>query len=109
MTKAPFGIVGSETAFPLLYTHFVKNGDWSLQQLVDYLTIKPAQTFDLPYGRLEEGSFADLTIINLDEEREIRGEDFLSKADNTPFIGYKVYGNPVLTMVAGDVKYKEEV
>ncbi len=40
MTKAPFGIVGSETAFPLLYTHFVKNGEWTLQQLVDYLTIK---------------------------------------------------------------------
>src|SRR5699024_11692474 len=47
MTKAPFGIVGSETAFPLLYTHFVKNGDWSLQQLVDYLTIKPSKTFGL--------------------------------------------------------------
>lgn len=108
MTKAPFGIVGSETAFPLLYTHFVKNGDWSLQQLVDYLTIKPAQIFDLPYGKLEEGSYADLTIINLDEEREIRGEDFLSKADNTPFIGYKVYGNPVLTMVEGEVKFKED-
>ena len=72
MTKAPFGIVGSETAFPLLYTHFVKNGDWSLQQLVDYLTIKPAQTFDLPYGRLEEGGFADLTVINLDQETEIK-------------------------------------
>ena len=70
MTKAPFGIVGSETAFPLLYTHFVKNGDWSLQQLVDYLTIKPAQIFDLPYGKLEEGSYADLTIINLDEEKK---------------------------------------
>jgi dihydroorotase len=108
MTKAPFGIVGSETAFPLLYTHFVKNGDWSLQQLVDYLTIKPAQTFDLPYGKLEEGCFADLTIINLDEEREIKGEDFLSKADNTPFIGYKVYGNPILTMVEGEVKFKED-
>lgn len=66
MTKAPFGIVGSETAFPLLYTHFVKNGSWTLQQLVDYLTIKPAQTFDLPYGKLEVGSLADLTIINLD-------------------------------------------
>jgi dihydroorotase len=65
MTKAPFGIVGSETAFPLLYTHFVKNGSWSLQQLVDYLTIKPAQTFDLPYGKLEEGSLADLTIRRL--------------------------------------------
>ena len=51
---------------------FCKNGDWSLQQLVDYLTIKPAQTFDLPYGKLEEGCFADLTIINLDEERNQR-------------------------------------
>lgn len=108
MTKAPFGIVGSETAFPLLYTHFVKNGDWSLQQLVDYLTIKPAQIFDLPYGILEEGKTADLTLINLEEEREIKAEDFHSKASNTPFIGYKVYGNPVLTMVAGEVAFKEE-
>lgn len=108
MTKAPFGIVGSETAFPLLYTHFVKNGDWSLQQLVDYLTIKPAQIFDLPYGILEEGKTADLTLIDLEEEREIKAEDFHSKASNTPFIGYKVYGNPVLTMVAGEVAFKEE-
>ncbi|MBX8993383.1 MULTISPECIES: dihydroorotase [Staphylococcus] len=109
MTRAPFGIVGSETAFPLLYTHFVKDGDWTLQQLVDYLTIKPAQTFDLPYGKLEEGSLADLTIINLDQEREIKAEDFHSKASNTPFLGYKVYGNPVLTMVEGTVKFKEEI
>lgn len=109
MTKAPFGIVGSETALPLLYTHFVKNGSWSLQQLVDYLTIKPAQTFDLPYGKLEEGSLADLTIINLDKETEIKAEDFYSKASNTPFIGYQVYGTPVLTMVEGEVKFKEEL
>lgn len=108
MTKAPFGIVGSETAFPLLYTHFVKNGDWTLQQLVDYLTIKPAQTFDLPYGKLEEGGLADLTVINLDKETEINADDFASKGRNTPFIGYKVYGTPVLTMVEGEVKFKEE-
>ncbi|WP_436860731.1 dihydroorotase [Staphylococcus caeli] len=108
MVKAPFGIVGSETAFPLLYTHFVKNGEWTLQQLVDYLTIKPAQTFDLPYGKLEEGSFADLTVINLEEESEIKAEDFASKGTNTPFLGYKVYGTPVLTLVEGEVKFKEE-
>lgn len=108
MTKAPFGIVGSETAFPLLYTHFVKNGDWSLQQLVDYLTTKPAKTFDLPYGQLAEGELADLTLINLDEEYEIKGEDFYSKGTNTPFIGEKVFGNPVLTMVEGDIRYEEE-
>ena len=108
MEQAPFGIVGSETAFPLLYTHFVKNGEWTLQQLVDYLTIKPSETFNLEFGRLESGRLADLTIIDLDNEQEIKGEDFLSKADNTPFIGYKVYGNPILTMVEGEVKYEGE-
>ncbi|MDT4058772.1 dihydroorotase, partial [Staphylococcus aureus] len=106
MEKAPFGIVGSETAFPLLYTHFVKNGDWTLQQLVDYLTIKPCETFNLEYGTLKENGYADLTIIDLESEQEIKGEDFLSKADNTPFIGYKVYGNPILTMVEGEVKFE---
>ena len=54
MTKAPFGIVGSETAFPLLYTHFVRRGNWSLQQLVDYFTIKPATIFNLNYGKLHK-------------------------------------------------------
>ncbi|MCS4486198.1 dihydroorotase [Staphylococcus americanisciuri] len=106
MTRAPFGIVGSETAFPLLYTHYVKTGEWSLQQLVDYLTIKPAETFNLPYGRLAEGELADLTLINLEDEFEIKAEDFLSKATNTPFVGEKVYGNPVLTMVEGDIRYE---
>src|SRR5699024_5288510 len=104
MTKAPFGIVGSETAFPLLYTHFVKNGDWSLQQLVDYLTIKPSQIFYLPYGKLEEGGMSELTVINLEEEKEITAEDFASKGTNTPFIGKKVYDTPVLTLVEGEVK-----
>ncbi|ARJ51628.1 dihydroorotase [Staphylococcus lutrae] len=107
MTRAPFGIVGSETAFPLLYTHFVKNGAWTLQQLVDYLTVKPANVFNLPYGKLEVGSLADLTIINLDDVYEIKAEDFLSKGSNTPFLGQKVYGQPILTMVEGDVRYKE--
>src|SRR5699024_10120764 len=108
MTKAPFGIVGSETAFPLLYTHFVKNGNWSLQQLVDYLTIKPSKTIGLPYGALEEGDVADFTVINLVDEGEIKAEDFASKGKNTPFIGEKVYGTPILTIVEGEVKFKEE-
>lgn len=107
MTRAPFGIVGSETAFPLLYTHFVKNGDWSLQQLVDYLTTKPAEVFGLPYGKLAEGALADLTLINLDDAYEIKAEDFLSKASNTPFLGETVYGNPILTMVEGNIRYEE--
>lgn len=107
MTRAPFGIVGSETAFPLLYTHFVKTGEWTLQQLVDYITIKPAQVFDLPYGTLKEGAVADLTLINLDEAYEIIAQDFLSKSSNTPFLGEKVYGKTLFTMVDGEIRYEE--
>lgn len=107
MTRAPFGIVGSETAFPLLYTHFVKTGEWTLQQLVDYITIKPAQVFDLPYGTLKEGAVADLTLITLDEAYEIKAQDFLSKSSNTPFLGEKVYGKTLFTMVDGEIRYEE--
>ncbi|PTF79047.1 dihydroorotase [Staphylococcus chromogenes] len=107
MTRAPFGIVGSETAFPLLYTHFVKTGEWTLQQLVDYITIKPTQVFDLPYGTLKEGAVADLTLINLDEAYEIKAQDFLSKSSNTPFLGEKVYGKTLFTMVDGEIRYEE--
>ncbi|WP_414046722.1 dihydroorotase [Macrococcus equi] len=107
MTKAPFGIVGSETAFPLLYTKFVKNGDWTLQQLIDYLAVKPGEVFNLPYGKsLEVGSVADITVIDLDQEYEIKAEDFLSKSSNTPFIGEKVYGNITRTFVEGKIAYE---
>ncbi|UEX89384.1 dihydroorotase [Staphylococcus ratti] len=107
MTRAPFGIVGSETAFPLLYTHFVMTGEWTLQQLVDYITIKPAKVFDLPYGVLEEGAPADLTLIDLETAYEIKEEDFLSKSSNTPFLGERVYGKTLFTMVDGEICYEE--
>lgn len=50
MEQAAFGIVGLETAFPLLYTHFVKTNEWTLKQLIDWMTVKPAECFKLPYG-----------------------------------------------------------
>lgn len=71
MQRAPFGIVGLETAFPLLYTRFVKTGEWTLKELVDYMTIKPAEAFALPYGKLEEGQIADITLIDLNKEMAI--------------------------------------
>src|SRR5690625_2717759 len=60
--NAPFGIVGLETAFPLLYTNMVETGQITFQQLVEWLAKKPAQTFGLPYGKLEEGGIADITV-----------------------------------------------
>ena len=105
---APFGIVGLETAFPLMYTTFVKTGKMTLKQLIDCMSTKPANIFNLPYGKLEVGAVADITIIDLDKEMEIDSTQFLSKGKNTPFNGYRVAGWPVMTLVDGKVVYKDE-
>ena len=107
MVGAPFGIVGFETAFPLLYTQFVETGKWTLKQLVDWMTVKPAQIFDLPYGTLEVGAAADLVLIDLNKEQTINPDEFETKGRNTPFTGWKAKGWPVLTMVEGNIVYEE--
>lgn len=101
--KSPFGIVGLETAFPLLYTHLVQKNIVSLKQLIDFLTIKPCEAFELPYGRLAEGAIADLTAVDLDFEQAIDSNAFQSKGKNTPFSGWKCKGWPVLTMASGAI------
>lgn len=106
--KAPFGIVGLETAFPLLYTYFVKPGEWTLQQLLDYLTIKPAKVFGFEFGKLEVGSPADLVLIDLKKEQKIDKETFISKGKNTPFNGIVCNGWPQLTMYNGEIVWQEE-
>ncbi|GAA3404012.1 dihydroorotase [Paenibacillus hodogayensis] len=107
MQLAPFGIVGFETAFPLLYTKFVRTGRWTLEFLLDRMTSKPAELFGLPWGVLEVGREADLTLVDLDTERVVDPEQFLSKGRNTPFTGWKLYGWPTLTMVAGKTVWSE--
>ncbi|RLL45256.1 dihydroorotase [Oceanobacillus piezotolerans] len=108
MLDAPFGIVGLETAFPLLYTHLVKTNKITLAQLVEWMTVKPAKTFGLPYGVLEENHIADITVVQLDEGTAIDKETFYSKGKNTPFNGWKVYGNPALTIAEGKIVYSKE-
>ncbi|MCL1990902.1 MAG: dihydroorotase [Defluviitaleaceae bacterium] len=103
--EAPFGIVGLETAFPLMYTHFVKNGNWSLKFLVDRMTTIPAKIFNLPYGRLEVGAPADIAVFDLDSTYQIDVEKCLSKGKNTPFNGYEVSGETVMTVVNGEIVY----
>ncbi|RAZ70015.1 dihydroorotase [Planococcus maitriensis] len=108
MEKAPFGIVGFETAFPLLYTEFVQSGKWTLSQLIGWLTKKPADVFGLPYGTLAAGQAADLVLLDLNKQQEIRTEDFLSKGTNTPFGGQTCTGWPVMTIFGGDIVWQEE-
>jgi dihydroorotase len=107
MQAAPFGIVGFETAFPLLYTKFVKTGRWTLEFLIDKMTRKPADVFGLPWGRLSAGSDADLVIIDLEKERLVDPSRFYGKSRNTPFAGWRLAGWPELTMVAGSIVWRE--
>jgi dihydroorotase len=104
---APFGIVGFETAFPLLYTKFVRTGQWTLGFLLQRMTADPARVFGLPTGRLEAGAPADLTIVDLENEREVRPETFASKSSNTPFGGWKLYGWPTTTIYNGQVVFNK--
>ncbi|WP_209122450.1 dihydroorotase [Alkalihalobacillus sp. BA299] len=107
MEKAPFGIVGLETAFPLLYTNMVEKGIITLKQLVNWLTIKPADAFGLPYGTLVEGVEADITVIDLETEEAINPETFVSKGKNTPFADWSCKGWPTHTFVAGKLVWKK--
>ncbi|MEI5906106.1 dihydroorotase [Bacillus spongiae] len=108
MMLAPFGIVGLETAFPLLYTNLVEKGIITLKQLVDWLTIRPAETFNLPFGKITEGMTADITLIDLQSEKEIDPSTFLSKGKNTPFEGWNCKGWPIATWFNGKLVWEDE-
>jgi dihydroorotase len=107
MQLAPFGIVGFETAFPLLYTNFVLENKMTLSQLISYLTSKPAKAFGLECGKIELGAPADLVLLDLNKERSIDSNEFLSKGKNTPFNGWKCKGWPVMTIVDGKIAWEE--
>jgi dihydroorotase len=107
INAAPFGIVGLETAFPLLYTYLVETNTLTLKQLIDLLTIKPAQSFGLPLGKLAAGERADITIIDLEAEEVIDPQTFVSKGKNTPFAGWKCKGWPVMTFVGGKLVWQK--
>jgi dihydroorotase len=105
---APFGIVGLETAFPLLYTHFVKTEKMTIFQLINFLTKKPADTFQLAAGKIEVGKAADIVILDLEKTEKINPETFLSKGKNTPFTGWECQGWPVTTIVEGKIAWRKE-
>jgi dihydroorotase len=106
MLEAPFGIIGLETAFPLLYTKLVKEGIMTLQDLIDRMSAKPSEIFELNVGKLEKGQIADLTLIDLEKKTRIDPKRFFSKSSNTPFIGWEIYGETVMTIVDGKIVWK---
>ena len=99
LEKSAFGIVGLETAFPVMYTHFVKTGRMTMEHLLRLLVDNPRKRFDLPLG-------TDFSLWKLDEEYTVDPAEFASKGKATPFEGAKVFGKCVLTVCDGRVVYK---
>jgi dihydroorotase len=104
--KAPFGIVGLETAVPLILDRFVRRRVISLGRLVELLSANPARLLGLPgKGRIAAGADADLTVLDLGLETTVDKNRFESKGRNTPFDGWTLTGGVAMTIVGGRVAY----
>ncbi len=100
ISKAPFGIIGLQHCFPLIYTYVVKTGETSLETVLEAMSAAPAKVLKMPV-EFEVGSKADLCVFDLEEKFIIKKEDIVSKASNTPFIGYPCYGKIKYNMIEG--------
>ena len=99
LEKSAFGVVGIETAFPILYTCLVKTGILSMERLVELLCVNPRRRFGIPLGE-------DYTVWDLNQAYTIDPKDFLSMGKATPFEGWKVFGKCVATVCGGKLVYK---
>jgi dihydroorotase len=99
---APFGIIGLETILPLIITELFDKNVLALSEAIAKMTVNPARILGLNRGTLNQGSVADITIIDLDLARTI-DDKFASKSKNSPFIGRRLKGFAVATIVEGEV------
>jgi dihydroorotase len=103
--RAPFGIVGLETAVSLCLDRLVHRGVVGLPRLVELMSVNPATILRIPGGSLGEGAPADLTILAPDHRVTIDARRFASKARNTPFDGWELTGAVAATIVGGRAVY----
>ena len=106
LLKSPFGIVGLETAFPLIYTNFVKTNIISIKRLVDLMSLNESKLFNLDSHEIVEGNKANLTIVDLNKEFIIDDNFITSKAKSSPFKGMKVNGLVKYTILNGGIIYE---
>ncbi len=106
LEKSLNGVVGLETAFPVLYTELVKPGIITLEKLIALMHIAPSKRFGLG-SKLTPGARADLTVFELDTPYEINPENFLSKGRATPFAGRRVYGRCLMTLLDGEPVWED--
>ncbi len=102
LEKSPFGVVGLETAFAVMYTYLVKPGILSMERLVDLFAKNPRRRFGLPERR------NDFTVFEIKTPYTVDPDTFLSKGKSTPFRGHELYGTCILTVRDGEVVYRAE-
>jgi len=102
-SRAPFGVVGLETAVSICLDRLVHGGVIGLSRLVELLSTGPASVLRLAKGSLAVGADADITVLDLDRKVVVKPEAFASKSVNTPFEGWTLRGAPVLTIVGGRI------
>ena len=100
LEKSAFGIVGIETAFPVMYTYLVKTGIITLEKLIEIMSINPRKRF----GLKENG----YTVWDLDKNFTVNPDEFLSLGKATPFENYELYGECKLTVQQNEIKYIKE-
>lgn len=106
--QASNGMVGFETAFPLAITYLVKPGHLSLKELLFKMCLNPSKMLGLNKGTIEIGVSADILIFDINEEYSVDVNNFESKSKNSPFNGFKLFGQPQYTIVNGKPILREK-
>ena len=107
MVEAPNGVIGMESAFPVLYTDLVLRGEIALEVLIERMTIAPCRVLGIEKGTLSVGADADVAILDLDTEFILDPEKFFSRSHNCPFVGRKLKGRTAATVVGGRVVFRD--
>jgi dihydroorotase len=108
MEYAPFGIIGLETAVPLIITELINKHNFSYLDAFSKVTSNPAKIIGIDRGTLAKDAIADITIIDPQKEITIDEEFFKSEAKNSPFIGMQLKGSVLYTIADGKVVYQNE-
>ena len=104
---APSGFPGLETALGVLLTELYHTGKLDLNTLISKMTAEPAKLFALSGGTLSVGSPADIAILDLDREWTVEAENFYTRGTHSPFVGRRLKGRVVMTMVDGQVVMRD--
>lgn len=107
--KGAPGLTGIELSFSVCYTKLVKQEKLSLNKLSSLMSANPAKLLGINKGKIQIGYDADFVLVDLDKEFIVNRENLVSKSKNTPFDGYKLQGDVILTIKKGQVVYKNNL